>query len=94
MCYTGTMMELELQTQTSAGGFKSAKQMAPTPRRGVVPGRCHICRDLTSVEHLIAVGHWVCLGCQDRFMDRGAEFMRDLCRGESLDCCGPIARLG
>ncbi len=62
--------------------------------RGLAAGRCHICRDLAPVEHILAIGHWVCLDCQNRLMGRGVEFMRAMVQGESLDCCGPIARLG
>jgi hypothetical protein len=97
------MRDLELRLEASRGYTHALKprpasgsilNLTAKASGGLAAGRCHICRDLAPVEHILAVGHWVCLRCQDRFLSRGLAFMEAMCRGESLDCCGPIARLG
>lgn len=95
------LVGMEYQTQvtrplrgTSAAGDGTQPQAVPRAYRGQVMGRCHICRNLAPVELLVALEHWICIECQDRFLGRGVEFVRDMLKGESLDCCGPIARIG
>jgi len=94
------VQNLKLRLVTVGGSHEvtrsriTVKVPSVTSGRGLASGRCHICRSLAPVEHLLAIGHWVCVECQVRFMNRGAKFMKAMCEGESLDCCGPIARLG
>lgn len=53
-------------------------------------GRCHICSlDGVPIEYCDLCDHWFCTLCQDNWLWRGLEFVKELVGGRGVDCCGP-----
>ncbi|MEM2966426.1 MAG: hypothetical protein QW052_05765 [Candidatus Nitrosocaldaceae archaeon] len=61
-------------------------------------GRCHICRKVTEVEYCTVCKHYLCRECEDNWVARGKEAVKELLYkffksdSDALKdrCCGPV----
>lgn len=64
--------------------------------RGPVIGHCHICKGLEPIEYCDLCKHWMCIDCKAKLFPRGLAAVKALIAqftGETLDCCGPVAKV-
>lgn len=52
-------------------------------------GKCHICKDNTSIQYCSLCKHWFCADCRGKFFHRGLEAIKQAVGGKIEGCCGP-----
>lgn len=57
--------------------------------KGDNTGKCHICKDTTTIRFCSLCNHWFCSDCRGKFFHRGLEAIKQVVGGKVEGCCGP-----